>query len=361
MNLYKKFRVYWVLLLFASFILLIGCQVPEIASKWRDKDIIIDASDDEWQGAMQYYDEKTDTGIGVSNDDTDLYLCLTTSDLEIQTDVVSKGFMVWFNGKGSKAKELGIRFPVIEQTGPGGRGGAPPGGEGGRGGQGGPGGGPAGASASLEELKILTSKKDEGTTCKVSEAAQMGVAAWMTIRDNRFVYELKIPLHKTDSTPYAVMPSATNYVGVGFMVYGTTSSSTSGISGFGGSTGGISSGGGMGGGGMGGGRGGGGGFDMSSDRGFSIRDASGMTNIFEFFSTGDNDVFDTNHDDVFVINAQGGGPPPGGGMGGGGMGGGDMGGGDMGGGDMGGGMPSQPQSFEVWTKIKLASNPGGME
>jgi hypothetical protein len=375
MKLNKKFFGYWMLLLLVSIVLLNGCKGSELVSKWRDKDIVIDASDSEWQDARQYYNEKTQTTVGLYNDDTDLYMCLTTLDTEIQTAVVTQGFIIWLNGKGSKAKELGIRFPVVEQMGPGGQG--APGGQaapsgvglqsvlpGGQGATGGPGGQgmPAGGVVSLSELKIMTSEKDEGTTLKREEAAQKGISARITNRDNRLVYEIKIPLNKTDKTPYAVVPSAKNNIGVGFMIYSKyRGRSASGISGFGGSMSDMSSGSGGGMGGGGGAPGGGGGGMDSRDSGFSMRDFSSMSNIFSFFSMSDDDAsgmsnddfFSMSNDDVSVINAQGGGAPPGGG---GGMGGGmdDMGGsgGSMGG-SMGGSSPSL--AIEVWFNVILAS------
>ena len=337
MNLNKKLCGYWVLLLLASIILLNGCKTADLMSKWRDKDIVIDASDSEWQDARQYYDAKTQTSIGIYNDDDNLYMCMTTSDAEILTAFIRQGFIVWFNNKGSKAKELGVRFPIIDQAGPGGPAGqgAPPGGD----------------SISVAELKILTSAKDEGKMLKIAEAAQLGVSARINIVNNKLIYELKMPLKKTDKTPYAAVPSATNNLGVGFMLYSKATRSASGISGFGGAGGDMSSGSGGGGGGGGGGRG----MD-SRDGGFSVRDVSSMSNIFSFFSMSDDDISSMSDDDVSVINAQpGGGAPPGGGggMGGGGMGGDD----DMGGDDMGGSMGgAQSQTrLEVWFNLLLAT------
>lgn len=356
MNLNKKFYRYGVFLLLASFLLLSGCKAVEITSKWRDKDITVDAIDNEWQD-KQYYDEKTQTSIGICNDNDYLYMCLSTKDTDIQAAVVQQGFIVWLNGKGTKAKQLGIRFPLIEEREEGGQG-APPGGEGGSapGGQGAPPGqgGPGGGSqqVSLAELKILTSKKDEGTTFTRDDAEEMGIFTSMRNLNNELVYELKVPLKKTAQTPYAVMPSELNIVGVGFMIYSTTTRSASGISGFGGSMSDMSSGGmGGGGGGMGGGMGGGGGgFDMTSDSSFNIKDNSGMNNIYSFFGISDDDASDLSNDDVSIINAQ---PGGGGGMGGG-MGGGDMGGGM---GDMGGGMggTTSQTKLEVWCKVTLAT------
>jgi hypothetical protein len=346
--------------LMVSFSLFSGCNEPApLQSKWADKDIVIDANDDEWKDINQYNDEKTKTTIGVLNDESNVYMCLTTSDLEILNSFIKSGFIIWLNGTGAKDKQLGIRFPVVEQAGSGGKG--APGGPGANGGPGGPG-GPGeqgGSSVDVSQLKILTSEKDKGTLFKVDELAKKGVSARIAMRDAKLVYELKMPLNKTEVTPYAVEPSAAHNIGAGFMIYSTAKKSASGISGFGGGidmSGSSSGGGGGGPGGGGGGPGGGGGGMDSRDSSFSTRDVSEMNNIYNFFGMNDDDLSNAGNDNVSIINAQG---PGGGGGGPGGGGPGGGGGGDMGGGsDMGGSMgsPAATQTkLEVWFNITLAT------
>jgi hypothetical protein len=352
----KKIYGFLIFFLVASFAFLSGCNEPtSLQSKWRDKDIVVDANDDEWQDIKQYYDEKTKTSISICNDEYNIYMCLTTTDIEIMKELIKSGFIIWFNGKGTNDKEFGIRYPVVEQAGEGGQG-AP----GGRGGQGAPG-GQSGNSVSVAELKLLTSEKDKGTTFKLEDAAKMGIFARIANPNDKLIYEIKIPLNKTQQTPYAAVASATHNLGVGFMFYGTKKRSASGISGFGGgidmSGSGSSGGGGGGPGGGGGGPGGGGGGMDSRDNGFSTRDVSSMSNVFSFFNSNDETVTENNNN-VSVINAQGG-PGGGGGGPGGGGGGGSMGGGDMGGGGssgMGGGMAASSQTkLEVWFNVTLAN------
>jgi hypothetical protein len=343
------------LFLVACLSLFSGCNEPApLQSKWIDKDIVIDANDDEWQGVQQYSDEKTKTSISVCNDESNVYMCLSTADFDVMNAFIKSGFIVWFNGKGSKDKELGIRFPVVEQANEKEK--SAPGAPGGQGAPGGPG-GPNGGAVSLASLKVLTAEKDKGTEFKLEEASKMGISARIANRNNKLIYELKMPLKKTGATPVAVIPSATNNIGVGFMIYSTGRKSASGISGFGGGIdmSGSSGGGGGGGGGMGGGPPGGGGGGMDSrDSSFSVRDVNSMSNVFNFFS--DDNASDTTNDNVSIISAQG---PPGGGGGGGGGGGMGGGGGDMGG-DMGGGAApaggaAAQTKLEVWFNVTLAT------
>lgn len=263
MNLNKIFRVCWVLMLLASFILLNGCKGISMASKWRDRDIVIDAMDNEWQDCRQYSDGETD--IGIYNDDSYVYMCFTTKDENIQTELLRQGFIVWFNQDGTKKKQLGVRYPVVVKTAPGGppivqgnpNQGAPPGGES----QIAPPVGQGGVNAnvnqvSVEELRILTSEKDAGKTLTLDEAAKLDISASITNDESgRIIYELKVPLKKTDQTPYAAVPSATNNIGIGFMLYSEPNSASMSdrMNGFNDVGGGGMGGGGLGGGGMGGG------------------------------------------------------------------------------------------------------------
>jgi hypothetical protein len=228
MILNKRFCGYWVLFLSASFFLLNGCQGAGVASKWLDKDIVIDARDNEWQDCIQY--SRDGSTIGIYNDESYVYMCFTTTNEHIQTELTRQGFIVWFNQAGSKKKELGIRYPVIDKSTPGG----PPGGQGKPGSQGAPPGGevqvapPVGQGGpdanvnqvSVKEIKILTSEKDAGKDLTLDEAAELDIyASIKNDQSGKLIYELKMPLKKTGKTPYAAVPSAANNIGIGFMLY----------------------------------------------------------------------------------------------------------------------------------------------
>lgn len=229
-----KFPVCWVLLLFTSFIFLNGCKGIDLESKWRDRDVVVDAGDDEWKDCRQYFEDGTT--IGIYNDESYVYLCFTTTAKRVQTELVKQGFVVWFNQGESKKKELGIRYPVVVKTAPGGpptiQGnpdqGAPPGGES----QMPPPSSQNGVNAnvnqvSVEELKVLTSEKDMGKTFTLDEAAELDIFARIANDSTgKIIYELKMPLKKTEHSPYAAVPSSTNSIGVGFMLYSDPNSTS---------------------------------------------------------------------------------------------------------------------------------------
>jgi hypothetical protein len=297
------------------FLLLNGCKKPvDLQSKWIDGEIVIDADDHDWKDYPFYYDEKTRSCIGLYNDNENLYICFQTMDEDVQRQITRQGLLVWFNQTGDKEKQLGISYPLGRQ--PGGPGGPmdessgmpgppperssdvsgyPPNMESGDKkrppkrtfGQG---------LESMEMLEILLSEDVTGFSYDPQRAAKIGIHARCKIDERgRFVYELKMPLMKTEKTPFAIATSAVKNIGIGFMTVEVKKRSGGGM-GRGGGPGGGGPGGGMPGGGM-----------------------------------------------------------PGGGMPGGGMPGGGMPGGGMDGGP-GGGIGSGGGDLEIWTNVTLASS-----
>jgi|GEM_PF-4071972 len=201
--------------LVASFILFSSCNEPaNLQSRWRDRDIVVDGKDNEWQDCRLYTDQMTRTNIGIYNDDDYVYICFSTMDPDIQKAIVRQGFIIWFNETGGKGKALGVRYPIGASSGIG----------------------PGGDTYSVKELQILTSEKDTGNTFTVKAAAMLDINVRIaTDQSDRLIYELKMPLKKTEKTPYAVVPSQLNKIGLGVMTVKAAGRNTSGISGFGGS------------------------------------------------------------------------------------------------------------------------------
>jgi hypothetical protein len=271
-----------------------------LQSKWRDRDIVVDGSGEEWSDCTLYTDKETGTTIGVYNDNDYVYICMATSDTAIQQQFVRNGFILWLNQTGGKKEQLGISYPTgLKSVSPapdaGGRSARPKQQSGGR-----------TPTISLTDFEIMDENKNRRSV-QIDELVKYGVGARFMVNDGKLVYELVIPLKESAETPYAALSTA-GIIGLGFETGnfdtpGRTRSKMRGISGMGGQTSG-----------MGGSPGGGG---------------------------------------------KGGGSPDGGGS----SGGGDKGGGSRGGGgDMGGGPPGgQPQSFSIWANITLATEPVGTE
>lgn len=208
------------------FLFFTGCKKPvDLNSMWIDRGIVVDADDQDWKDYPFYYEEKTRSPIGLYNDNENLYICFQTMDEDVQRKITRQGLVVWFNQTGDKEKQLGISYPLGNQlSGPGGptdessgRPGPPP--ERSSDISGHPSKSPFGqGSDSMEDIEILPSDDVIGFLHHPQRAAKIGIYAKCTIDERgRFVYEIKMPLMKTEKTPFAVAKSAVKNIGIGFM------------------------------------------------------------------------------------------------------------------------------------------------
>ncbi len=218
-------------------VLLSGCREQiSTQSRWLDRVIVIDAKDTDWIDYPYYYDKKTSSSIGLYNDDKNLFIYLQTSDKDIQRRILGQGLFVWFNKTGKKDKELALNFPSgrrfgrFEGTPPdagSGKPNPPPDMSSGR--------GvtafhvPDESDASFrdkvlqgskkdEELRILSSEKDEGYKCTLERAKELGIEVRYAVDDmGMFIYELKMPVVETEITAFIAEASETNNLGMGFL------------------------------------------------------------------------------------------------------------------------------------------------
>jgi hypothetical protein len=279
-------------MMFVSALQFIGCSsAVQLTSAWKRTDIIIDGKQNDWQGDL--YDlKKAKVTIGVRNDEKNLYLCFISTDKNVQRQIMSGGFTVWFDPTGGTDETYGIQFPVghtMKGGGPssgGNAGGAPPsmpenmnGGEMSSDNSGNDnsmppmppgndtsmhappsfGGNNANSkmssmfSSAQSEIKFLGPEKEDVQLSTMIELKTIKVQVGVTRQ--AFVYELQVPLQKTEDFPFTLAPTdAKNILGIEFK---TETSNSSG--GPGGEMGGPGGGGGMGGPGGGGGMGGPGG------------------------------------------------------------------------------------------------------
>lgn len=182
----------------------VGCgSQMKMQSQWRDRDIAIDGADEEWHGGMQVI-EKKNVSIGLFNDEEYLYLRLITLDRQIRRQIMMQGFVIWFDRNGGEDKQLGIRFPLgMMESGMfrGGRG------------RGEPGDMRRDFEKSLDRLEILFPKEEDSINMALSEL--IGIEVHVGVDRERLVYEIKMPLQKSDQTPYAIDVTAGQIIGIG--------------------------------------------------------------------------------------------------------------------------------------------------
>lgn len=86
--------------------------MAEVTSRAPDRPLTVDASADEWQGALTSIEDENGISIGVRNDAKDLYLTLVTTNESLIRQITRRGLTVWLDARGGKEKRLGIEFPL---------------------------------------------------------------------------------------------------------------------------------------------------------------------------------------------------------------------------------------------------------
>lgn len=76
---------------------------------WKDRDIVIDGRNDDWQGALGYLGDPV-VALGFLNDASGLYVCIATNVPALSEGLLRRGMTVWIDPKGGKKKTLGIRL-----------------------------------------------------------------------------------------------------------------------------------------------------------------------------------------------------------------------------------------------------------
>jgi hypothetical protein len=163
----------------------------ERASTWRDRDIRIDGQDDDWRGlTLPVKGERF--ALGVLNDGEFLYLCLPTKDPGTRSQIERQGLVVWLDKSGGKRESFGVHFPLGLGLGAKAEPPRPAGPDEGR---------PQGAPGRQDAVGILGRGGRDAEVVPLEQAG--GIEARLGIHDGLLVYELKVPLTRTDAHPYA--------------------------------------------------------------------------------------------------------------------------------------------------------------
>jgi len=189
-----------------------GCGMLEVQSTWRNREVTIDGIDDgdEWANA-RYFLEKKDITIGLLNDESNLYIRLSSHDNNMQRQLMAFGFTVWFDAEGGKKKTLGIHFPIGMQ----------------------------GSSMQMmnrdrntsrdkdseqpqkmiedlhKEIEIIGPGKNESNKMLFSDVIELGINVKINVTRRNLVYELQIPLTRNELQPYGIGTDITPAIGIG--------------------------------------------------------------------------------------------------------------------------------------------------
>ncbi len=177
-----------------------AASVPERVSTWRDRDIRVDGSDEEWRGEeLPVKGEKF--SLGIMNDADWLYLCLPTKEDGTKTTIGLMGIVVWLERQSGKKQTFGVHFPVPNP--PGARGPRrplPPAPSGG-GDKEAPAEGQGPQVPGQDVVGILGPGKNDARLVPIDQAG--GIEGRVGVHGDLMVYELRIPLHRTPENPYS--------------------------------------------------------------------------------------------------------------------------------------------------------------
>jgi len=208
----KKIKILKAAILSLSMIILLfsqtGCSAFEINSLWREKEILIDGNSSDWLGALVYL-EDNGVSVGIQNDEDDLYICLLAESSFIRSQVMRRGFTLWFDPAGGKDKTFGIKFPLgmpVPETRPQAKD------------------EPVDRLEREQKLERMTSLNDKLEILGPGKADQRriplnkvkGIEVFIETASGLLVYELKVPLKQSEKSPYAIQTSAGDTIGVGF-------------------------------------------------------------------------------------------------------------------------------------------------
>ena len=203
---HRSFRVSQTPLCAAALLLALtffGCSSSlELSSKWTNQELQITGDQSHWKDATIDI-AGPDVSVGVKNDNTNVYVCLITSNPATQLQILGLGCITWFDIGGKKERTFGIGFPVSGLL----QGRRFP------------------TRENPEELQRLIDVAQrqleirgpgEGERHRLSERDVPGIEVHLGYADGTLTYELKVPLQKSKEHPYAVQADMTKPLSVCF-------------------------------------------------------------------------------------------------------------------------------------------------
>ncbi|HTR81505.1 MAG TPA: hypothetical protein VMM58_07725 [Bacteroidota bacterium] len=196
-----RFKLNYVFLL--ALVFMAGCGMIDLKSHWRDRPVIIDGKNSEWQDNLSLLDDK-ETSIGIYNDNSFIYIGIISSNRNLRSQIMRRGLTFWFDKNGGKDQKFGIHYPL-------GFGGFRSSEENG---------GEEETQQSFlrtegpsEELEIEGPGKDDHHLMTVAETG--GIEARFHASEDIIVYELKVPLSDSGSHPFSIGTKSGAQIGVG--------------------------------------------------------------------------------------------------------------------------------------------------
>lgn len=190
-----------------STISFMGCGNIEIVSKYRIQEVLIDGKNTEWDGGIMI--KELNASLTVLNDDNFLYLSILSSDKSLSRKILFNGLTIWFDIKASDNKDFGVHFPIgikdfdfqqipnnpddnqnfREKT-------------------------DNLIEKGLAEFEIVG--REGKVIERISRSNKKELEVNVSIADDKFLYELKIPLKNNDDISYGIGTDVGKTITIGF-------------------------------------------------------------------------------------------------------------------------------------------------
>jgi hypothetical protein len=183
-----------------------GCRTNEQLAFWPSRDVSIDGKITDWSGYLSLT-EDSNMAFGFLRDSLYFYICLATSDRDIQKQIMGQGLIVWLEADKKAKNRVGVKFPLGMMGS-----GIPP--------QEFMRGRPEEKGEkmglmfknSLNELEICIPGEEEFIRYALSEISESGLEIAADLIFEQLVYEMKIPLYRGENTPYALGVEPSQFV-----------------------------------------------------------------------------------------------------------------------------------------------------
>ena len=164
----------------------------ELDSRPTDAGVEIDGNLADWQDTMIYI-KRESLFLGVANDGEYVYVAVQSRNTDTNRSIVINGLIVWFDPEGGSKDKLGIQFPMgLANTG--------------RMGVSGP---PRGSREFEEKFRaslgtFIALGPGRGDSEELLVENRFGIELSGNYAAGDFIYELKVPLRRTEGHPHAI-------------------------------------------------------------------------------------------------------------------------------------------------------------
>lgn len=105
-------KSFWFIFGLLGLFVLTSCSSAFLQATSPIKPVIVDGNPDEWSLPLRYSDLKSDIQYTVTNDQSNIYVCIRAIEHTTQIKILSSGMEIWIDPAGKNKKTIGIKFPI---------------------------------------------------------------------------------------------------------------------------------------------------------------------------------------------------------------------------------------------------------